>query len=264
MQNAIKTVLNGQNIFEFGFAPFDKNDLLNCRAAARLPQNAKSMIVCLFPYAAEKNNPKNISRYAAVADYHIYATKVLEQAAKQLKQQFKDCAFESFCDNSPIKEVKAAAAAGLGVVGQNGLLINETYGSYVFIGEIVTDINLPVTKIIKDCTNCGACLNSCPTGYLKNREKTECLSAITQQKKPLTDLQKNCLLQNRTVWGCDICQQVCPLNGKIKLTNLPYFLNSYRNEYKIGEDGRDRAYNWRGEQVILRNASLLEKQNKNK
>jgi epoxyqueuosine reductase QueG len=130
----------------FGICPFEKvkDNLIECRAKSRLPENPETVIVACFPYllndSAYKN--RNISKYAVVTDYHEVAVARLRKAAEKLKSIYPDNSFAVFADNSPIPEVRAACAAGLGVRGLNSLLITEKYGSYVFIGEIVTDLKI--------------------------------------------------------------------------------------------------------------------------
>ena len=100
---------------------------------------------CLsFPYAVKDLPKRNISRYAIVADYHIVAMEMLNSISEQLMLEFPGFQFEPFVDNSPIREVHAAVLAGIGVLGKNALLIHPQYGSYVFIGEIVTDLALEI------------------------------------------------------------------------------------------------------------------------
>ena len=118
---------------------------------------------------------------------------------------FPENSFSAFVDNSPIPEVKTAALAGLGVVGENGLLITEEFGSWVFIGEIVTDLFIECEeREIKSCIKCGKCKKVCPA-------KNECLSAVSQKKGELSSEEERLLKENNIVWGCDICQEVCPL-----------------------------------------------------
>ena len=138
----IKTILSCAGIPIFGCCPFEplRPQILECRAKERLPADAKSIFVALFPYAMEEAAYQggNLSRYAAVGDYHEIVPQYLKRAVSALEQAFPEEAFVPFTDNSPIPEVRAAALAGLGRIGQNGLLIHERYGSWVFIGEIVT------------------------------------------------------------------------------------------------------------------------------
>ena len=88
-------------------------------------------------------------------------------------------------------------------------------------------------------------------------KNNKCLSFVTQQKKELTEAEKNLIKENKTVWGCDICQNVCQMNKNSALTEIRGFINSYRNEYIENEDIKNRAYAWRGEKVIKRNIKLL-------
>ncbi len=261
MREILGKILEKEGIKIFGFCDFSllENCLLNCSAKQRLPKNSKSVITVLFPYKVKEEKPQNISRYSAVLDYHILCLNILKNAAAELKNKYPENSFEPFVDNSPINEVKAGLLSGLGVRGKNGLLINEKYGSFCFIGEIVTDMEIK-TEMPKniDCLDCKICLENCPTGFLNDKGK-KCLSAITQQKGELLKEERELIIKNNTVWGCDICQEVCPLNKDKSLTDIKGFLESYRHQYKKGEDIKDRAFAWRGEKVILRNAELPQK-----
>lgn len=259
MKNFLAEILKKEGIEFYGFCSFSsiENELFECSAKRRLPKNSSTVITMLFPYKVKTEKPKNISRYAAIEDYHFVAGNILEKIVKILSEKYKAFKFEYFIDNSPINEVKAAVLSGLGVVGKNNLLINEKYGSFCFIGEIVTDYKIQtVENIITNCINCKACLNNCPTGFLRDKNN-KCLSAITQQKAKLTEGEENLIKENKSVWGCDICQNVCPMNKNSALTNIDGFINSYRNEYKENEDIKNRAYAWRGERVIKRNFKIL-------
>ena len=241
----------------FGFCPFESvaDKLLDCRAKSRLPQNAKTIIMFAFPYKVYDEKTKNISRYAAVPDYHNVCGKILTDIAEKLKEEYNSFGFEAFIDNSPIPEVYAAASAGLGVCGRNGLLITKEYGSFVFLGEIVTDMEMNAEIApFRDCSLCGACERACPVGLQKNG----CLSAVTQQKKELSKEQSALICENGSVWGCDICQNVCPMNANTDKTFIDEFKNGYRDCYQKGEDIENRAYAWRGEKVIMRNAELFD------
>ena len=134
-----------------------KDDLIDCRAKSRIPTVAKSVIVYLFPYylGEEYYKNSNLSKYAVPDDYHKICGEYLEKTVLYLKEKYPDNSFEYFCDNSPLNEVRAACLAGLGVKGENSLLINEAYGSFCFIGEIVTDYKIQtVENNITDCIKC--------------------------------------------------------------------------------------------------------------
>ena len=255
MKRKILEIINKNGIRDAGFCAFDlvKERLLPCRAMRRLPENAKTVILLLFPYKVRDAHPENICRYASVPDYHDITQKYLSNITDDLKKEFPEYKFESFADNSPIPEVSAAAAAGLGVYGENGLLINKTYGSWCFICEIVTDLEIPAENHFKKCPVCGNCKKACPRGDLEGK----CLSAVTQQKKELNFAEKSALKKYNTVWGCDICAEVCPLNKNAANTYIPEFISGYRDRYEYGEDISGRAYEWRGEKVIKRNYEII-------
>lgn len=255
MKNKVIEIFSKAGIRDIGFCPFSavQNKLLNCRARHRLPENAKTVILCIFPYKVKDERPENISRYAAVPDYHKVCMPYLERAAEGLKISFPKNRFEPFIDNSPIPEVEAAARAGLGVKGENGLLITKAYGSWVFIGEIVTDLEIDCENTLKKCSLCGDCKKACPTGV----HGAECLSAVSQQKNDLSETQKKSLKENNILWGCDICAESCPMNKNAQKTYIPEFTEGYRNCYTYNEDIKNRAYFWRGEKVIKRNFENL-------
>ena len=250
----VTEIIRGITEAPFGFCDFSsiKDRLLPCRAAARLPENAKTVIVFAFPYKVKEAPPQNISRYAAVPDYHGVCGKLLETLAAALGNAYTDYCFSPFIDNSPIPEVEAAVRAGLGVRGKNGLLLTEEYGSFVFIGDIVTNMPLPTDDRFAECINCGACMRACPVGLRKD----SCLSAVSQQKRELSAEQAKMLKDSGCIWGCDICQNVCPQNKNTKITDIAEFACDYRDRYTAGEDISGRAFEWRGEKVILRNSLL--------
>lgn len=265
MRERLIKLLRAKTSLDFGFCSFDriKENLIDCRAKLRIPQNAKTVISFVFPYRCSNDFPLNISLYASVKDYHIVCGKILEDIKAFLEENFKDFKFEAFLDNSPINEVKAAALSSLGVIGKNNLLITKKYGSFVFIGEIITDLEVEIhpTKI-KGCISCGRCSANCPTGKIENK-KNPCLSEITQKKRDLTKDEENLILKNKCVWGCDKCQTVCPMNKDKQLTDISEFISSYRNRFNPDENKEDRAYMWRGPKVITRNYEILEKSKDN-
>ena len=260
MLEKMTKILKENTGLDFGFCPFFavSENLIDCAAKNRLPKNSKTIISFVFPYKCKENAPLNISRYAAVSDYHNVVKNKLERIKQILQNEFKDSSFECFVDNSPIPEVRAAAYCGLGIIGKNNLLITKKWGSNVFLSEIITDIDIKIhpTNLIY-CENCGKCAEICPTGRLKNKENP-CLSDITQKKK-LTDLEMELIKNQKSVWGCDLCQECCPLNMGTKTTEIKEFLEDYRDFYKPDEDNKNRAYNWRGEKIIKRNYELVSK-----
>lgn len=261
-------ILSGKEAFPFGICSFEQIlPCLECRAKQRIPQDAASVLVCLFPYYTGEHKERNISRYAMVTDYHMIAGEYLNRFCKALQEVFPQNQFEPFTDNSPIREVSAAFHAGLGRRGKNGLILHPKYGSYVFIGEVVTDLVLQPDHPLNpgECIGCGKCQNVCPQGALQSDGSIcleRCRSHITQKKGELTDWEIGQIQDGRLIWGCDICNDVCPMNQEAKvLTPIPEFLESAVAvlDAQIAERLlKTRAYNYRGKKTILRNIQLLE------
>ena len=250
------------NILPCGVCSFSSvGELIPCRAVSRIPQNAKSVIVYLFPYylGEEYYKNSNISKYAVPQDYHIIVKNYLEKICAELKNQYTDGVFECFCDNSPINEVEAAALCGLGVKGRNGLLINERYGSFCFIGEIVTDVELPCSlPEDRACLCCGLCEKKCPGGALTDFkvDKAKCLSHITQKKGELSRSEEELIKNSGIIWGCDICQNICPMNRDVEITPVKEFFEAAKATYLPGDDIENRAFSWRGRAVVDRNFKI--------
>ncbi len=250
----------------WGICSFDKikDGLIDCRAKSLLPQSPKSVIVACFPYLLDNSEYENsnISKYAVVADYHDIALKRLETAICGLKTLFPANEFAAFADNSPIPEVRAACLAGLGVRGMNSLLITQKYGSFVFIGEIVTDLKLDFADAEESfCIKCGKCLSACPSASISKQgfDKSRCLSEITQKKGVLSPEEERLMKECGCVWGCDICQNICPMNRGAAYTEIEEFLSSPVAHIAQGCRLEGRAYEWRGRKVIERNIAVIGK-----
>ena len=241
-----------------------------------------TVILFAIPYlvTADVNDPsRNVSLYAVPRDYHGYMKELEETVLPSVRHSFPDFAFALFSDHSPIYEVDAAARAGLGVLGMNGLLITPDYGSFVFLGEIVTSADytavtgeplpeFPVEPPL--CEGCGACVKSCAMACCGG-DREHCLSAITQKKGVLSPEEEAAIQRGGLVWGCDACQIACPHNLRMinagRDTTIPYFLEEriLRLDSSTLQEMSDdafawRAYSWRGRSVISRNVSLLEDQ----
>lgn len=236
------------------------------RAAARLPQGAKTIFVALFPYFTGIAPQRNLSLYAALPDYHAIAGAMLEQSCQLLQTTFPAGKFVPFVDASPIREVQAAAMAGLGVIGENGQLLTDEYGSFVFIGEIVTDLDFGcIDAPISHCCGCHACLRACPTGALTadGLQKERCRSHFTQKKGTLTDWEREEIRAGGLVWGCDRCTLACPANRHPRITPIAAFREDVVPVVTAENLDRllsNRAFAWRGKAVLVRNLSLFSDQ----
>lgn len=242
----------------------DIGELFPCRAKSRVPENAKSVIVYLFPYLLEDSfyENSNISKYAVPGDYHLIVGEYLEKITVELKLKYPDNQFEHFCDNSPVNEVKAAVLCGLGVKGKNGLLINEKYGSFCFIGEIITDLETDCFSVEeKSCVECGLCLKKCPGNAIDNNgiNINRCLSHITQMKGELSTDSVSLIKSSGCIWGCDVCQNVCPMNKNAQITPVEEFKKTAVSVFAENGSIEGRAYGWRGRKVIERNLGYFNK-----
>ena len=220
-------------------------------------------VVCLFPYYIKTNEKRTISRYAVSLDYHKIIAKYLNQIADFIK----DKGFTAFCfaDIGDAVERKYAYNAGLGFFGENTMLINEKYGSYTFIGYIKTDMWLEEDKpLLKKCIKCDKCKTACPG----NMEKGVCASEISQRRGILSAKEEEILIKSGLIWGCDICQEVCPHNKDIEETPLSDFRENLIFSPNIEEIAAlsnkqfankycDRAFSWRGKQPLVRNWNIF-------
>ena len=254
----MKKIFENEGIEYLGVLAADDCKIINQGLFERQTPFAQSVILFLIPYFTKEVCDKNVSFYAISRDYHIFIREITEKIIEKLKSLYPDNSFVGMGDHSPIDEVNAAAKCGLGIIGDNRCLINEKYGSYVFIGEIFTDLILPSeAKEIKLCSHCGLCKRACPS-------QNECLSELTQRKGELNSTTKELMKNNNTAWGCDICQQVCPHNKRTEPTPIDFF---YQDRIAVltpdildkmsDEELGKRAYGWRKRKTIERNIKVL-------
>ena len=229
---------------------------------ARESFTPRSVIVYLLPYYVGAG--ENLSSYATSLDYHIILKRTAEGLIGAIKEKRGEVGARGYGDHSPIDERHAALVSGLGILGDSGLLINEKYGTYVFIGDVITDIPpeqlgavLPMEA--GHCVGCGRCRAACPTGILRG-EGDDCLSAITQRKGELTPCEIEMMRKFNTIWGCDICQTACPYNDCVAVTPLNFFREeriAYLDSEVLGgmskEEFLRRAFAWRGRKTVERN-----------
>lgn len=184
--------------------------------------SAKSIIttLCRYPRGDFRINktPPKISRYALGEDYHKVVKGMLHQLLDILRKDYGEVEGRAFVDSAPVLERAWAARAGLGWVGKNSMLIHPRLGSFTFIGELIVDLEIEpaATPVPNRCGTCTRCIDACPTGAIVAPgvvDARRCTAYLTIEKKsPLTPEELNRL--NGWCFGCDVCQEVCPWNGR--------------------------------------------------
>ena len=156
-----------------------------------------------------------VSRYALGRDYHKVLRGKLARLARRIAEAAGPFHYRVFTDSAPVLEVALAAKSGLGWRGKHTLLLTREAGSFFFLGEIYTDLPLPVTLPVREhCGSCRACIDACPTGAIVapyELDARRCVSYLTIELKGSIPEEMRPLIGNR-VYGCDDCQLVCPWN----------------------------------------------------
>lgn len=188
---------------------------------SRLVDGAKSVISLLYNYYNPQTNtdpdaPK-ISRYAYGKDYHFVVKDKLRQLVQWIRTEIGDINARVFVDSAPILERAWAARSGLGWIGKNSMLINRSAGSFFFLAEIISDLDLvPDPPIVKDyCGTCRRCIDACPTQAIvdnKTIDGSRCISYFTIELRDALLPQAMAGQFDNWMFGCDICQDVCPWN----------------------------------------------------
>ena len=231
----------------------------------------ESAIVCLFPYYVEHKDPSNLSRYTWATDYHLVINEYLKKLIEKLQIINTDAQFSIHCDTSPLADRYMAYLAGLGFYGKNNCFISPKWGSYVVIGTILTTLELePDTPLTQSCMECNRCITACLGQCLGHDEFKfdTCKSYLTQKKGELTSEEEHIIAKTPLVFGCDVCQEVCPHNKDIPTTPIPEFqsvepyidideLDSLTNKEFKAKYGH-RAFSWRGKKILMRNQEIIE------
>lgn len=197
-----------------------------------LDPSFKSIISCAINYNVLENKinshnlKKNhgwIARYAMIDDYHKILEKKLKSIAKEIEKFFKNpVRYKVYVDTGPVLERGYAKEAGIGWMGKNSCLINKDLGSWFFLAEILISEEFAYDEPVKDmCGTCTKCIDACPTNAIieaKVIDSNRCISYLTIENKKV--LSKDFVKQvGNNIYGCDICQEVCPWNSKSKIKN---------------------------------------------
>jgi epoxyqueuosine reductase len=195
-----------------------------------LVDGAKSVVSFLLNYYPEKEIDTadyKISKYAYGKDYHTVIKDKLKTLIYYLKEEIGDINGRAFVDSAPVMDRVWAKKSGLGWVGKNTNLINKTSGSFFFIAELIIDLELEYDGPIRDyCGTCTRCTDACPTDALKDPfviDGSKCISYLTIELKENIPQEFQDKMDN-WIFGCDVCQDVCPWNSFSEKHNHPEFL----------------------------------------
>lgn len=228
----------------------------------KLVPGAKSVITLLLNYfPSEQQNPEapQVSKYAYGEDYHEVIREKLKIFLQLIKENIGDIHGRGFADSAPVLEKSWAQKSGLGWVGKNGNLITKNDGSFFFIATLITDLDLDVDDpFAKDyCGSCTRCIDTCPTeAILPNKviDGSKCISYFTiELKDMLIPGEVKGKFENK-LFGCDICQDVCPWNRFSKtitenqFTPIKEILNFSKNDW---EDLTEESF-----KIIFKNSAL--------
>lgn len=229
---------------------------------------AETIISIAFPYKYEVNNPSKafFSRYTLGKDYHRVVSSYLKDICEYIGKIGGSTIY--FSDNNILPERHIANVSGVGFIGKNNMLITKKYGSFVFLGEIITDLELEAERKLETlCNECEKCLKACPTAAI-NKQRCNfniCLSYITQEKQ----IEDSYLAKFKgRLFGCDSCQEACPYNmqgeySKIEEFRPLNFMESpdleeliYLDNNTFKEKYSCTAAAWRGKNILTRNALI--------
>lgn len=198
---------------------------------SKLLGETKSVVSVILNYYPERQQQDPdapvLAKYAYGEDYHFVIKRKLKQLKKYVDDNIEPTSGRAFVDSAPVLDRAWAARSGIGWIGKNTNLISPRHGSFVFIGSLFLNIELQYGKPIHDyCGGCTKCIQACPTNAIvapRELDGSKCISYFTIEYKgnQLPEKYKS-NFKNR-VFGCDICQDVCPWNRKVKPHHVPEF-----------------------------------------
>jgi epoxyqueuosine reductase len=185
----------------------------------KLVPGAKSIVSLIYNYypQSETIQPGNlkIAKYAYGEDYHIVIKDKLKEFMSRIQEEIGDVNGRVFVDSAPVMERQWAAKSGIGWIGKNSLLLNKQMGSFFFLAELIIDLELESDSPAKDyCGTCTACIDACPTDAIVGNgviDSNKCISYLTIELKDSIPQEFKGKMEN-WIFGCDVCQDVCPWN----------------------------------------------------
>jgi epoxyqueuosine reductase len=198
-----------------------------------LVDGARSVISVIHTYYQPVDSPSTeatgrISRYAWGDDYHEVLKEKLFALYAWLEEQAGEVSGRAFVDSAPVMDKAWAARSGLGWIGKSTMLLNRSLGSYFFVGELIVDVPLPPDGPVPDfCGSCTRCIDACPTGALDapyQIDAERCISYLTIEHRGAELPEGMDSEISNWIFGCDVCQEVCPWNKFARPTREPRFL----------------------------------------
>lgn len=256
---------------------FEEKEIDNRIDSSKWFEGGKTIISIAFPYISlNSNNDNGFSVYTKGIDYHYVVNKYLNEILRIIESYGGKA--KAFVDSNTLPERYLAYISGVGFIGKNNLIITNKHGSYVFLGEIITDLELydedkryfdDIEKF-EECGDCTICYKECPTKAINSNQRNcnICLSYITQ-KKDLQDWEIK-KLEGR-IFGCDSCQNKCPYNNEVEESQIEEFkdlefMNKENNEFIINMNNSEfkdtykkTSCGWRGKNLLKRNALIRRK-----
>ncbi len=255
---------------------FEEKDIKLRIDPKKTMKDCKSIIVIGLSYYTDKLDSRdvkikgNLSRSSWGIDYHKVLTDYMNRLVDKLGEAIE---FQSmvFTDTGPRVDRELAYRAGIGYYGKNCSIINPKYGSFFFIGYILTNLDIEENnhQLVSECGDCELCLNACPTNALVEAGKLDtnrCISYLTQTKRPIKEELTQKMGIN--IYGCDTCQLVCPKNKRVEKSTHSEFCPDKTGglvdiEELLGMSKKDFNYkykdmsgSWRGKNVLIRNSLI--------
>lgn len=255
---------------------FEKEDLeKRINPKLTLPE-CKSIIVIGLSYNNSFNEVPDyklrgiLSRSSWGIDYHIVLRKRMEDLINEI-EKVQPFNYRYFVDTGPLVDREIARKAGIGYYGKNCSIINDEYGSFIFLGYILTDLDINYIPTVSEnrCGDCIRCIKACPTGALEEPYRVnpkKCISYLTQTKNTIPDELREKM--SNKIYGCDTCQMACPKNKGIIIPEhkefMPVITKGYMNLEELlsisNKEFKEKyghiAGSWRGKNILKRNAII--------
>lgn len=203
---------------------FDKR--LDPRLLVNDAKSVISFLINYYPSEYQNENSPKLAKYAFGKDYHLVIRDKLNTLLNFIREEIGEVSGRGFVDSAPVLDKAWAQKSGLGWIGKNGNLINKGTGSFYFIAELIVDLELPEDGPVTDhCGNCTACIDECPTQAITEPmvvDGSKCISYYTIELKDSIPESEKGKFED-WMFGCDICQDVCPWNRFSKPHNEPLF-----------------------------------------